>query len=90
MDYQSLIQSLTPDVVARLRSALELGRWPDGRPLSEAQKADCLDAIIQWEARHLPPEERTGYIDRGRKGAGEQCAEPQILRMPDAPPGAGR
>lgn len=83
MDYQNLIQSLTPDVIDRLRLALELGKWPDGRVLSDEQKAHCLDAVIHWEACHRSPEQRTGYIDRGRKQSGEQCSDTQIVRMPD-------
>lgn len=47
-----------------LRRALQLGRWPDGRPLDDRQRAICLEAVIAWEAAHLPPAERTGYIER--------------------------
>ena len=67
MDYEQLIESLTPDVVERLRRGIETGRWPDGRTLTPRQREDSLAAVIAWEQRHLPEEERTGYIDRSAR-----------------------
>jgi uncharacterized protein YeaC (DUF1315 family) len=67
-DYEALIDSLTPELYERLKTAVETGRWPDGRPLSEAQRSHSMSAVIAWGERHLPPEERIGFIDRGRKG----------------------
>jgi hypothetical protein len=52
MEYQQLIDSLTPDVVARLRRGVETGRWPDGRPLTPEQREHSLQAIIAWDERH--------------------------------------
>jgi uncharacterized protein YeaC (DUF1315 family) len=72
MEYTQLVDQLTPDLVERFRKALETGAWPDGRPLSDAQKESCMQAVIAFEARHCPPESRVGFIDRGRK-AGQQC-----------------
>jgi uncharacterized protein YeaC (DUF1315 family) len=68
MEYQQLIDSLTPDVVARLRRGVETGRWPDGRPLTPEQREHSLQAIIAWDERHAAAEQRVGFIDKGRKG----------------------
>jgi uncharacterized protein YeaC (DUF1315 family) len=76
MDYQQLIESMTPEVYQSLRRAVELGRWPDGSRLSSEQRQECLQAVIAWGERHLPPEQRVGFIDRGRK-AGEICDDPE-------------
>jgi uncharacterized protein YeaC (DUF1315 family) len=54
---------------------MELGKWPDGRPLSDEQRAIVMQALIAWGEKHLPPEQRVGYIDRGRK-AGADCDDP--------------
>ena len=75
MDYQTLIDSLTPEVYHSLRRALELGKWPDGRTLSSEQREIVMQALIAWGEKHLPPEQRVGYIDRGHK-AGEICDDP--------------
>jgi uncharacterized protein YeaC (DUF1315 family) len=74
MSYEDFIAKLTPDVVANLRRAIELGKWPDGRRITDEQRANCMEAVLGWELTHLPEEQRTGYIDRGEKKAGEVCA----------------
>jgi uncharacterized protein YeaC (DUF1315 family) len=91
MDYEELVNSLTPDVVDRLRRGVETGRWPDGSPVSPEQREHSLQAIIAWEQQHLPEEQRTGYIDRKAKerARGRHARdEVQPLRFDD-PPGAG-
>ena len=75
MNYQQMIESMSPEIYRSMRQALELGRWPDGRPLTAKQKEDTMQAVIAWGEKHLPPEQRIGYIDRGKK-AGEVCDEP--------------
>ena len=60
--FEDALAHMTPEVCANLRRAVELGRWPDGRALSTEQKELCLQAVIAWEAKHLPEEERMGYV----------------------------
>jgi uncharacterized protein YeaC (DUF1315 family) len=82
-----MIDSLTPDVVDRLRRGVETGRWPDGRALTPEQREHSLNALIAWGERKLPPEERVGYIDRGAKAAAFAARRaPQPLRWSE---GAG-
>lgn len=77
MDYLQLIETLSPEIYQDLRRAVELGKWRDGRPLTAPQRANAMQAIIAWGERHLPPEQRVGYIDRGHK-SGSQCDEPDV------------
>eukprot|EP00389_Voromonas_pontica_P010653 GDKH01016246.1.p1 GENE.GDKH01016246.1~~GDKH01016246.1.p1 ORF type:complete len:83 (-),score=18.83 GDKH01016246.1:132-380(-) len=59
--------------------ALELGKWPDGRKLSDEQRSICMEAVIYYEDHHnTPMEERVGYLDRGEK-AGTAC-DPSVSR----------
>jgi hypothetical protein len=82
MQFNEILQLVTPEVHAGLRRAVELGKWPDGTVLSREQRELCLQALIAWEARALAPEERAGFIDRGHKAAGERCAdEPAVVRI---------
>ncbi|MEM6774701.1 MAG: DUF1315 family protein [Pseudomonadota bacterium] len=67
MNYDELIDSLSPDVIDRLRRGVETGRWPDGTDLTDEQREHSLRALIAWDERHLPAEERVGYIDAGSK-----------------------
>lgn len=54
--------SLNPDIIARFKTAVECRRWPDGRALTDSQLETCLQAIIAWDAEHLPKEQRIGYM----------------------------
>ncbi len=74
MDYQQLISHITPEIHVSLKRAIEIGRWPDGRRISDEQRALCMEAVIAYETQHLPERERVGFIDRGSKAEGEVCA----------------
>ncbi|HEX4869945.1 MAG TPA: YeaC family protein [Moraxellaceae bacterium] len=70
--FETLLATLTPELVAVFRRSIETGKWPDGRRLTDEQRATCMQAVIAWEHRHLPETERTGYIDKGEKD-GDTC-----------------
>ncbi|MFK8042574.1 YeaC family protein [Congregibacter sp.] len=74
MDYQSLIDTLSPDIVARLRQGIETGRWPDGKPVTPEQREHSLQAVIAWEQQHLPQDQRVGYIDKGKKAGASRSS----------------
>lgn len=71
--FSAILSALTPEIVANLKRAVELGKWPDGRRLSDEQRETCMQAVLVWEMKHLPEEERTGYIDKGTKEEGDVC-----------------
>ncbi len=73
MNIDHTLAALTPELVARFRTAIETGRWPNGERLSAQQRQTCMQAVLIWEHHHLTPELRTGYIDRGSKDEGEAC-----------------
>ena len=62
MNYQDLLNSLTPEIYDNLKRAVELGKWPDGRVVTPEQRQNCMEAVIAYEHKHLPPEQHTGYI----------------------------
>ncbi|MGD8177188.1 YeaC family protein [Marinimicrobium sp. ARAG 43.8] len=62
MNYRDVLDSLTPEVYQSLKRAVELGKWPDGRTLTQEQRHQCMEAVIAYEHKHLPAEQRTGYI----------------------------
>ncbi|WP_155163070.1 YeaC family protein [Sansalvadorimonas verongulae] len=92
MDFQQLLSTLTPDIVTSLKRAVELGKWSDGRSLTQEQKEQSLQAVLAWEARNLPEEQRTGYMPQACKssaarsdtGAKIENSEQTILRFQDA------
>jgi len=62
MNVDQVMQLLSPDLIERFKTAVELGKWPDGRSLDSEQREICLQAIILFENKHLAPEMRTGYV----------------------------
>ena len=73
MNIEQMLSVLDQDVVQRLKTAVEIGKWPNGLALTQEQREICMQAVLAWEYKNLPPEERTGYIDRGKKEEGEEC-----------------
>lgn len=60
--FKDMIENITPDIYQNLKLAVEIGKFPDGRRLSDEQKELILQAMIAWEVQNLPEEERTGYM----------------------------
>lgn len=52
MDIANLIEAMTPDIYQRLAQAVELGKWPDGIPLTPEQKENSLQLVMLWQSRH--------------------------------------
>lgn len=78
MDFNSLIDSITPETYEKLKRALELGKWADGARLSSEQREQVMQAIIAYGESNLSAEERVGFIDRGVKEEGEQCTDDDL------------
>lgn len=79
MTYEELIERLDPTVYQNLRRAIELGKWPDGRRVSDDQRKICLEAVIHYEKTHdVPESERVGYIERQSCGSGKDSGEDTI------------
>lgn len=73
MNIEQMLAILDPEIVSRLKTAVEIGKWPNGIVLTTEQRQICMQAVIAWEAQNLPEKERSGYIDKGYKEEGEEC-----------------
>ena len=62
MEYNQLIAQLTPAVYLRLKTAVETGKWPDGRVLSEDQKASCMEAVLRYQSMKLDAKQHSGHM----------------------------
>jgi len=68
MDIEQLIASMTPEIYNNMKTALELGRWGDGRTVTPEQKEYTLEAMIRYEHLHnIAETERVGYVDMTNK-----------------------
>lgn len=60
--FAQMIENITPEIYESLKTAVELGKWSDGRRLTQEQKELSMQAVIAWELQNLPEEQRTGYM----------------------------
>lgn len=51
MNVEVLVNSMTPELYERLRLAVETGKWPDGNPLTEDQKASSMQMVMLYQAK---------------------------------------
>ncbi|MFY8275158.1 YeaC family protein [Pseudoalteromonas sp. SSDWG2] len=58
MNVDQLIQSITPDVYERLQYGASTGKWPDGTPLSEEQKAQTMQLVMLYQSKVLKSDEQ--------------------------------
>ena len=78
-----LVESLTPDMVNDLKRAIELGKFPDNRAVSDEQRELMIEATILYDALKLPEEERTGFIHRKKQASGILNVVPSIIPSKD-------
>lgn len=60
--FTDMIENITPEIYESLKLAVEIGKWSDGRKLTQEQKELSLQAVIAWEMQNLPEDQRTGYM----------------------------
>ncbi|ODC02758.1 hypothetical protein BFW38_03565 [Terasakiispira papahanaumokuakeensis] len=67
MNFEKMIDNMSPEIYQALKRGIELGKWPDGRPLSSEQRELCMEAVIRFEVQNnVPEQQRVGYIDMSR------------------------
>lgn len=57
MNFNALVQAMTPDTYEKLSEAVATGRWADGNPMSEAQQAHSLQLVMAYQAQVLKSDE---------------------------------
>jgi len=81
MTFADMIEKMSPEIYTALKSGVELGRWPNGQPLTKEQKEISMEAVLRYEAQSsIPEEERVGYIaPKKKKPATNEEAPVKIL-----------
>ncbi|WP_461536719.1 YeaC family protein [Spongorhabdus nitratireducens] len=83
-DFRTTVETMSADVYASLKRAVELGKWPNGERLKPEQVGLCLQTVIAWEQIHAPEEQRTGYMAQTCQSSKEdeqEKDESSILRF---------
>ncbi|MEX0963368.1 MAG: DUF1315 family protein [Pseudohongiellaceae bacterium] len=85
-----LIEEMSVDVYCALRLAVELSRWPDGKRLDTQQRDLCMQAIILYEAKHLPEQDRIGFDLSASCSSKSDRAQPQPISVAGLAGSSGR
>ena len=80
MNIEQMLAVLNPEIVERLKTAVEIGKWPNGIALSKVQRETCMQAEYAWDMKHLPEEKR------GTKEEGEECDDDHHKHEPEFKP----
>ena len=70
--YRQSVRQMDRKTYDRLVEALAIGRWPDGRGLSDDQRQSAMQAVITWGELHLAPEDRVAFINKANPILGRQ------------------
>ncbi|ASG65799.1 hypothetical protein CEW91_06445 [Idiomarina piscisalsi] len=57
MQFDDLINSMTPEVYERLVQSVETGKWPDGNKLTEEQRENSLQLVMAYQAKFANSDE---------------------------------
>ena len=74
--FNEAIARLTPEMYQKLKTAVEIGKWPHGEPLDQTQKSLCLQAVIAYEQQPMSAQERTGFVPPKNQACGDKQAQP--------------
>ncbi len=78
MTFEQLLKNISPEIYKNLQRAVELGKWTDGSRLTPEQREHCMHAMMAWEVRNLPEEERTGYMEQQCKSSSGESTDDDI------------
>jgi hypothetical protein len=51
MSIEKLVNTITPEIYERLKYGAATGKWPDGTPLSCAQKEQTVQLVMMYQAK---------------------------------------
>lgn len=64
MNFADLIKSFTPERYEALKRAVELGKWHDGRLMTQEERETSLQVLIAYDLAYKPEHERIGYVHK--------------------------
>lgn len=79
MSFEQLLKNLNPQIVASLKRAIELGKWPNGVIVTPEQRSLCAEAVANWERVNLPAESRVGYVPPKKTPCADRSEQEQKL-----------
>jgi uncharacterized protein YeaC (DUF1315 family) len=66
MNIEALLQNMSPEIYDKLRVSVETGKWLDGSPLTEQQRATSMQAVMFYQAKILKSEQHMTVGQNGQ------------------------
>ncbi|MEH8020828.1 MULTISPECIES: YeaC family protein [Rheinheimera] len=87
MNFNALVQAMTPEVYEKLADAVATGRWADGNPLTEDQRDHSFQLVMAYQAHVLKSEE---IFTIGADGQMIQKTKAELKKQFDTPQSIAR
>lgn len=62
VDYSQSVANLSQEMVTKLKTAVEIGRWENGDKLTTAQIESTIQAVMIWEAKHIGNKDAEPFV----------------------------
>lgn len=85
MDPLLLVQSMTPEIYEKLRTAVETGKWFDGSPLSDAQRESSMQAVMMYQSKvessgqHMSVGQDGDIVHKSKRELKQQFSAPESI-----------
>lgn len=75
MQVEQLVAAMSPQIYNNLRTAVETGKWPDGKALTSEQKENAMHAVLLYQAKF---EQTDQHMTIGKDGQIVQKSRAQL------------
>ncbi|MAD58336.1 MAG: hypothetical protein CMK44_07160 [Porticoccus sp.] len=62
MEFQQLLNSVTPEIYKKIKTAVEIGKWANGIKLTKDQIENSIQILIAYDAANKAQGDRVGYV----------------------------
>ena len=66
-EVEALLNTMNSEIRDNLARAVEIGKWPDGNPLTEQQRAHAMQAVMLWDSQNGQEEDEPFKVLKGGK-----------------------
>ncbi|NRA84703.1 MAG: DUF1315 family protein [Gammaproteobacteria bacterium] len=78
MQIEQLIKAMSPAVYEILKQGVEIGKWPNGERLTDAQRIQATQGMMLYQATHLA---QTDHYTIGKNGVFNNHSKSQLKRQ---------
>ena len=78
MNIEQLINAMSPQVYQILKDGVELGKWPNGEPLTDDQRQQATQAMMLYQGMKL---DQKDHYTIGRNGVFNNLSKSQLKRQ---------